>query len=166
LTGFSSDVGPIALAASRRVLGVVDSDTIALWDLSNPARPRPLGRPLTAFPDPVESFAFAPDGRTLASSSDGVVTLWDLTDPTRPRRMGGPVTAAGQLVTQLSFTVDGHVLITGAADGTMTWWDVTGLDSLRSHATEQACALVGRGLSPTQWAQYVPGLPFREACPR
>ena len=64
-----------------------------LWDLTDPARPRRLGEPLTGHTDDVSAGAFAPDGRTLATASaaetdETVVLLWDLTDPARPRRLG------------------------------------------------------------------------------
>jgi WD40 repeat protein len=53
--------------------------TIRLWDVTDPAHPRPLGQSLTGSTGPAYSVAFSPDGHTLASSSiDGTIRLWNL----------------------------------------------------------------------------------------
>ena len=67
--------------------------TVRLWDVADPAHPRPLGQPLTgASAAAVNSVAFSPDGHTLASGNDdGTVRLWDVADPAHPRPLGpGP----------------------------------------------------------------------------
>ncbi len=62
-----------------------------LWDVSDPARPEPLGKPLTGHTSWVSSAVFSPDGRTLAGASDdGTIRLWDISDLSRPRPLGAP----------------------------------------------------------------------------
>jgi WD40 repeat protein len=52
---------------------------VRLWDVTDPARPRPLGQPLTGSTAAVYSVAFSPGGHTLASgSADGTIRLWNL----------------------------------------------------------------------------------------
>ena len=69
-----------------------DDGTVALWDVADPAHPRPLSQPLTGTGiAAVDSVAFSPDGHALASGdADGVIRLWDVADPAHPRPLGQP----------------------------------------------------------------------------
>ena len=70
-----------------------DDGTIQLWDVADPAHPRPLGQTLLGSYRPSHSVAFSPDGHTLASGSDdGTIRLWDVADPAHPRPLGPPLT--------------------------------------------------------------------------
>ena len=84
----------MAFAPDGHTLATASADqTVLLWDVTDPARPRRLGDPLTGHTDAVYAVAFAPDGHTLATASDDqTVLLWDVTDPARPRRLGDPLT--------------------------------------------------------------------------
>jgi len=113
----------------------------------------------------VESVAFAPDGRILVTGSeDDTAIVWDLSDPARPRRLGQPLTGHTDDVSSVAFAPDGRTLATGSDDYSTMLWDLTGFNSLRDHAPERACAITGGGLNPDEWARYVPGLAYEDAC--
>ncbi len=98
-----------------------------LWDVADPAHPRPLGQPLTSGGTvAVDSVAFSPDGHTLAGgSADGTVVLWDVGDPAHPSALGQPLTSSGTAaVDSVAFSPDGRTLASGSADGTVVLWDV------------------------------------------
>ena len=90
----------VAFAPDGRTLATASVDqTVLLWDVTDPARPRRLGDPLTGHTGAVYGVAFAPDGHTLATASaDRTVLLIEpdvrLTD--RPLTSGSvPVAVAG-----------------------------------------------------------------------
>ena len=130
---------------------------VRLWDVTDPARPRPLGQPLTGSAV-VVFVAFSPEGHTLASGSlDGAVRLWDVTDPARPRPLGQPL-AGGVGGGSVAFSPSGHTLASGSGDGTVRLWNLN-----VQYAIERICATAG-GLTPRQWNQYIPQLPYEPSC--
>ena len=76
----SAPVDSVVFSPRRHTLASGSFDgTIQLWDVTNPAHPRPLGQPLTGTGSAVISVAYSPDGRTLASGNgDSTIQLWDL----------------------------------------------------------------------------------------
>ena len=61
------------------------------WDVTDPAHPRALGKPLTAGNPSkgVSSVTFSAHRHLLASSGYlGTIQLWDVTDPAHPRALG------------------------------------------------------------------------------
>jgi WD40 repeat protein len=73
-------VNAVAFAPDGHTLATASFDgTVILWDLSDPATPRPIGSPLTRHAGPVSAVTFAPNSHTLATAShDGTALLWDL----------------------------------------------------------------------------------------
>ena len=82
----------MALSPGGRTLAAAGNvDTIRLWDVADPAHPRPVSQ-LPVGSAAFVSVVFSPIGRTLAAAgSDGTVRLWDVADPAHPRPLGQPL---------------------------------------------------------------------------
>ena len=100
-----------------------DGGTVQLWDVTDPARPRPLGQSLAQILN-FYSVAFSPDGHTLAGGTDGTVQLWDVADPVHPRPLGQALAGGTAAVQSVAFSPGGHTLASGSHDGTVQLWDV------------------------------------------
>jgi energy-coupling factor transporter ATP-binding protein EcfA2 len=167
VTGRGS-VNSVAFSPDGHTLATGSTDqTVILWDVTDPIRPAPIGQPLTGHTGWVSSVAFSPDGHTLATGSgDQTVILWDVTDPTRPTPIGPPLTGHTDIVNSVAFSPDGHTLATGSTDQTVIMWNTTGITDLHSSSSlhRRACSVTGQGLSPTEWARYIPDLPYQNQC--
>jgi len=126
LTNPTQFSGTVAFTADGRMIAVGGRDgTIQLWDITNPARPSPVGTQLNAHTLLVESMAFSPDGRTLATGSDdNTVRLWDVTAPSQPRALT-TLTGFTAYVYSIAFSPDGRTLAAGSIDKTVRLSEVT-----------------------------------------
>ncbi|MFF4733487.1 helix-turn-helix domain-containing protein [Streptomyces mirabilis] len=126
-----SDVSAAAFSPGARILATsCAGGTVQLWDTTNPAGPRHLGRPLRG-----TAAAFAPRRHILAiatddptNADDGTVALWDTTDPAHPRSLGRRLTTPEDYtVGSLAFSPDGRTLATAEdGSGTRVWlWDIS-----------------------------------------
>jgi WD40 repeat protein len=105
--------------------------------------------------------AFAADGRTLASVGvDRSVTLWDVT--TR-RPLGRPLEGHEATVQSIAFRPDG-TLVSASKDGTVISWDRLLITEDRAAWERRVCQMVGRGLTESEWRQFLPGRPYEAAC--
>ena len=110
---------PVAFSPGGRALASSDSHGgVRLWDVADPARPRPLGQLPTGVGAPV---AFSPDGRTLVTGSVDGIRLWDVADPARPRPLGQPLTGGATAAGPVAFSPDRRTLAIVGADGIRLW---------------------------------------------
>jgi WD40 repeat protein len=131
---------------------------VRLWDVTDPVRPRLLST-LSGPAGIVYDVAFSPDGRMLATADgDKTVTLWDITDPAGPDRLGALTGPAGT-VFSVAFSPDGASIAAGSQDDTTRLWPATG-----AAAGAYVCSVAGSPITPAEWAQYVPGLPYDPPC--
>ena len=128
LTGHTGAVNAVAFSPNGHTLATGSADhTVRLWNVTNPARPTPLGSPLTGHTGAVNAVAFSPDGRTLATgSADHTVRLWNVTDPARAAPLGPSLTGHASEVFSVAFSPDGRILASaGGSDQTVRLWNVT-----------------------------------------
>ncbi|MFE3765460.1 hypothetical protein ACFXPI_27290 [Streptomyces sp. NPDC059104] len=124
ILAFRGVVQAVALSPDGHTLAAGGLDhQVALWDLRDPQRPRPLGVAPVTFADTVYALAFSPDGRRIAAGSgDGTVRVWEpsVTAPaaTAPRSFKGPDSA----VYGVAFAPDGKTLAAAGADGGVYLW--------------------------------------------
>jgi hypothetical protein len=125
LTGHAGLVEAVVFSPDGRTLATgSDDDTARLWNVTNPAHPRPLAN-LIGATGYVYAVAFSPDGHTLATgSSDGSVRLWNVTDPANPRQLANLTEDDTYAVYAVAFSLDGHTLATGD-DDTVRLWNVS-----------------------------------------
>jgi WD40 repeat protein len=154
--------GPTALAFSPGggSLAVGSAgDTVRLWNVADPARPVPLGAPLTGPSGAVRSAAFSPDGAALAAgAADGTVWLWKVTSPADPA-LTATLTATAGDVTGVAFAPSGDQLA-AADEGTVHLFATSA-----AAAAAAVCGNLGQPLTPAQWSGYVPGAAYRAPCP-
>jgi len=165
-TSLTDSIFSVAFSPDGQTLAAGSSDhTVNLWTVTNPREPRPLGQPLTGLTGPASSVAFSPDGRTLAAGSyDHTVRLWDAATPAAPHPLGQPLTGPTGPVLSVAFSPNGRTLAASGPLDPVRLWDMSRVLYLRDHAPAEACALLGTGLDPTTWSQYIPDLPYQQTC--
>ena len=159
LTSGTAEITSLAFGLDGHLLASGDyGGTIHLWDVADPAQPRPLG-PIPTGTAIIKSVAFSPDGYTLASGdSDGTVHLWDVADPAQPRPLGQILTVSTVPVDSVAFSHGGHTLAASSDDGTIRLWNLN-----VQYAIQRICSAAG-GLTPGQWNQYIPQLRYQPSC--
>jgi WD40 repeat protein len=133
-----------------------------LWNFANPAHPTRFDRPLTepGLARIVYSVAFSPDGKMLAVGlDDRTVRLWNLANPAHPTSLGQPLTGPASPVSSMAFSPDGRTLAAVNHTGTA---QIRNLDV--DNAIQRICATTSNTLTPAQWKQYLPELPYDPPC--
>jgi WD40 repeat protein len=110
------------IIAGRGIAARTGSEVLQLWDVTDPAHPRTLGKPL-----PADSYAFSPDGILATVGYNGTAQLWRVTDPAGPSPLGQPLTAANAGgIESVSFGPNG-IMASADENGTTQLWDVADL---------------------------------------
>jgi WD40 repeat protein len=136
----------------------MDKQPITSMGCHQPLPPPPAQQPRTDA-SIAYSAAFSPDGHMLTVGGDGgTIRLWDVTNPTHPRLLSQPLTGGAGPVGSLDYSHDGRMPASSNLDGTIRLWN---LDV--NYAIERICATAG-GLTPQQWSQYIPQLPYKSSC--
>jgi WD40 repeat protein len=142
----------LAVSLDRRgglLVAATNNRTLAVWDLD--AR-----RLVGTRRGPGGDVALSPDGKTVAATTaDRKIVLWDV--PSRSV-LGEPFDSG---VTTLAFSLDGKTLAAGS--GGITLWDRSLWGPPRA-LESFLCARVGRGLTPSEWEEYLPGERHRPTC--
>ncbi|MBV9000186.1 MAG: PQQ-binding-like beta-propeller repeat protein [Solirubrobacterales bacterium] len=98
--------------------------------------------------------AFSPDGHTLAVADDQAVNLWDLSSR---KPLGDTFGSNSAFTAQLVLEPNGGLLIVWG--GNAEQWPTDAATWERF-----ACGIVGRNLTPGQWANVLPTRPYRRVC--
>jgi WD40 repeat protein len=118
---------------------------------------KPVTRLLSANAAWIGHAAISPDDRTLATGSDdGAVRLWDI-ETQQPVGVALPGLPAQEVFPY--FTPDGAHVIASYDTGHAYLWDIRPESLAR-----RACAIAGRPLTRTEWAEALPDRAYSPAC--
>lgn len=161
----------LGVSPQSHLLAVADSgeDAVMLWDISDPEHPRRLSI-VPAQPD-VFDMDFSPDGSMLAVAFGATVQLWDVRNPEEPVLLASitspwagdasstSLVTANEPVYGIAFTGQGDTV---AVSGIMT---TSLIDDDPARLAVGLCGYTAVPISPVQWQQDAPSVPYRQPCP-
>jgi WD40 repeat protein len=156
LAGGLDVIDDIAFSPDGRVLASTSRDgKILLWDAKSWQMISPAFiLPTHAMPT---TLSYSPNGKLLASGNyDNSINLWDVASR---QLIGQGLSGNTWPVDQVAFSPDGNILAT--ASNKIILWDMN-----PQSWVEKICQRVGRNLTRSEWAQYLPGETYRATCPQ
>ncbi len=159
LDGATGYVYSVAFSPDGNTLAVGSADENAyLWDVTDPTRPV-AGPVLSGANGYVLWVQFNPDGSQLAAASrDHTVRLWDVDDPAEPS-LYAVLTGHEASVNMLGYAPGGGMLATSSSDTTARLWRTD-----PERVVADLCGVAGDPLTPEEWAEHLPGLPYQPPC--
>ncbi|GAB17760.1 putative WD-40 repeat protein [Gordonia effusa NBRC 100432] len=126
----------VAFNRTGRILAVAfgGGRHIQLFDVADPARPRPLAD-LSVATRYTAPLVFSP-ARDVLVTGDTDVSLarWDVSDPARPVRLGGSLTGPTGFIQRAVYSPDGGQLSAASADGRVYQWSTSAADEVKASA--------------------------------
>lgn len=127
-TPSGTSYGAAAATPRGKICYYVDSQRrVFRWDLAATDRRR-----TNNFSKPIRALALSADGRVFAATDDYVIYLYDADTMQRQRTLTGHQ----GLVDALAFAPDGRVLVSGAWDKTVRFWDISTGNEQAAHDWE------------------------------
>jgi WD40 repeat protein/energy-coupling factor transporter ATP-binding protein EcfA2 len=153
-----SQVSNVAFSPDGKTLAVGDADGVKLWDAATRRR-------IATLPEgsEVSSVAFSPDGKVLVAGDYlGDAAIWntsswqpiaDLTEASG----GSPVTSA-------AFSKNNQILALGYENRSIAFFPKQPWNLTQGAFKNLICDEVHANMTPSQWAAYVPGQPYKKTC--
>ena len=157
---FRADEKMVAFTIARRI--ILANVAVGTLGQTEPA--------LLGHAGEITSVAFSLDGQLLVSGSlDNTVRLWDVN---RRIEIGLPLVGHAGAVRSVAFSPDGKTFVSGGDDNAVILWSASAIQlnedvgDANNFALLQAraCQTAGRNLTQAEWAQYLPGTPYRKTC--
>jgi WD40 repeat protein/DNA-binding SARP family transcriptional activator len=118
---------------------------------------KPVGRALEGHTARITSAQFSADRRTLVTAgADGTTVLWDVKTQ---NPIGSPIALAPNTFASAALSPDGSRLFAVSTRGAGISFDMSSPDW-----TRHACLVAGRDLTAAEWADALPGRPYRAVC--
>jgi len=135
-----------------------DDKTLLIWNTDNEEHTQPI----LGINESMEAVTFRPSGDWLATATNNnTVLLWQFdakrcsedwnADTCQPQWLGAPLNGSGTAVENVIFLSDA-ILVSSSEGGQIILWNLD-----KSLWYEQACNVVNRTLTPSEYGQYIEG---------